>query len=494
VKWVALVAAIGCAGRTGEIVTDPGDLSEATSAPRIHAIVELGGADVLLTGDLIAPPGDGVAAVGEALWVRGSSFGRRPTVTIAGRPAAVLARTTDGGLVVRVPPGAAVGTQALTVANDNGHSDFVLTVRRLVATLSPRSGRLAWVDLSADGPRASGDVAATGQYLRVGSDGRAAYVLDGTTAKLTVFELAAQGTPRAIFEMDLGARDGLDPVIAFAASTQASALMVLRSHEILVLDTSAALHPVRSQARSLPPSVQKAGIVAAALSPDGHSVAVALDEGNRVALIDLRQPGIASLGSELGLAPESRVPVLVDVAFAPDGRTVWVALGDTPKSRQIGPRPTEIVALRIDPTTGALSIARRVSIDEAEGPLRLNTGRAIPLASGSSVRLPPERATVYLTASGHAGTATVFRLGADDHATPFVEVLGRAGAAELTWDGRWLLVPVLLTTGRLAMMAAPADDRPGERHLVDLGAAPLRVGATGESAAERSFPSLAAQP
>ena len=242
----------------------------------------------------------------------------------------------------------------------------------------------------------------------------------------------------------------------------------------------------------------------AALSPDARLVAVALEEGNRVALLDLQHAGAASLSAEIALAPEARVPVLVDVAFAPDGRTLWVVLGDTPKSRAVGPQATEIVAVRLDPATvpggpPVMTIARRVRIDAAEAPVRLNTGRAIPLPSGASIRLPPERATVYLTAGGHAGTATVFRLGPEDRATPFIEVLGNAGAADLSPDGRWLLVPVVLATGRLAIVSVPADDRPGERRTVDLGPVSPDAGMPGKGekpalSVMSVHPSVAAQP
>ena len=357
----------------GEIVTDPGDLSEAGSAPEIEAVAELGGGDVVLTGEIGPATGDGVAVIGEALWVRGQSFGRLPTVTIAGRPAAVLARTTDGGLVVRVPPTAPAGAQSLTVTNDRGRADFPLAVRRLVVTLPPSGGRLALVDLAAEGPTAAGEVLTTGRLLRVGSDGRAAYVLDPRTAQLTVIELPAQGGPRAVFNLELGPRAGADPVIAFAAAAQAQALMLMRSRDLLLLDTTSALHPTRGQPRPLPAAVQKGGVTTAALSPDARLVAVALEEGNRVALLDLQHRGVASMCAELALAPEARVPVLVDVAFAPDGRTLWVVLGDTPKSRAVGPQPTEIVAVRLDPATvpggpPVMTIARRVRIDDAEAP------------------------------------------------------------------------------------------------------------------------------
>jgi len=511
VKWSALILLAGCAGPMGTIVTDTGDLSEATSAPRVNAILELGGGDVILTADLRPGPGDGLATVGEALWVRGSNFGRLPTVIIAGRPAAVLARTTDGGLVARVPPGVPVGEQALLVANQEGHGQRALMVRRLIAALPPEGGRLILAELGDDGPRAVGEIPAAGQLVAVGWDGRAAYVLDRTNGRITVFELPAQGGPRAEATLDLDLREARGPrgprgpggprseqpedVTAFAAASAAPVLMILRGHVLTLLDISAPLRPGRTPSRTLPATIPRGQIVVAALSPDARLLAVALEAGNRLVLLDLRREGPASVMGEVALAPEARVPVIADVAFSPDGRTLWAALGDTAKSRAVGPQPTELVSMRIDRAASGegrppLAIARRVRVDEATAPVRLNTGRTIPLVSGASIRLPPERAEVYLTAHNRAGAATIFRLGSADRATPFADVSGNAGAAELSPDGRWLLVPVAQASRRLAIVSVPADEHPGPQRVVDLGAT------AGEISVPSSprLPSLGCQP
>lgn len=499
-KWFALLVLAACAGRTGEMLTDTGDLAEASGAPRIDTVAELGGGDVILTADVQAAPGDGVATVGEALWVRGVDFGRQPTVTIAGRPAAVLARTVDGGLVARVPPGVPVGVQPLTVTNHKGRGDHTLTVRRLVLTVPPRGGRLALAELAADGPRAAGEIPAAGQQVQVAADGRAAYVLDTAAAQLSVFDLAAQQGPRRAAVVALPGAGAGGPVISFAAAAAAPALMILRPREIVLLDITAPLRPVRTQPRPLPAAIQRGTPIRGALSPDGATAAVVLEQGNGLVLLDLRQGGVTLVG-ELSLAPQARVPVIADVAFVADGRTVWVALGDTEKSRAVGPQPTELVAVRIQSggRNGAgpapLTVARRVLLEEAQSPVRLNTGRAIPLASGASIRLPPERAAVYLTARNRSGVVTVFRLGADDRAIAFVAAADAdsAGAADLSPDGRWLLVPAVSSRagGRLQLVTAPADDHPGPRRVLELGAAAR--GPAG-AAASGDLPSVACQP
>jgi hypothetical protein len=264
---------------------------------------------------------------------------------------------------------------------------------------------------------------------------------------------------------------------------------------------------VRGEARALPEAVQKGGPVRAALSPDGKVAAVLLEEGNRLALLQLGH-GSVSLIAEMSLAPEARLPVVADVGFVADGRTLWVALGDTAKSRAVGPQPTELVAVRIERASksgaagGAamMTVARRVQLPDARFPILLSTGRARPLSSGASIRLPPERATVYLTARNRSGAVTVFRLGGDDRATSFVDVAGSAGAAELSPDGRWLLVPVVeagsgapTQAARLAIVTVPADDHPGPRQVLDLGGAALTSGENASGGAAR-LPSVASQP
>ena len=87
--WVASLAG-ACVGPSYTIVDDPFDIAETTTAPEISAVVDVGGGDVTLLGPLAMEASDGVAVIGETLWVRGSSFGKQPTVLVGGRPAAVL--------------------------------------------------------------------------------------------------------------------------------------------------------------------------------------------------------------------------------------------------------------------------------------------------------------------------------------------------------------------------------------------------------------------
>ena len=70
---LALVVA-GCVGPNHEIIEDRFDLAETSGTPEITDVVDVGGGDVALTGNLAMQPSDGVAVVGETLWIRGRAF------------------------------------------------------------------------------------------------------------------------------------------------------------------------------------------------------------------------------------------------------------------------------------------------------------------------------------------------------------------------------------------------------------------------------------
>jgi hypothetical protein len=155
------------------------------------------------------------------------------------------------------------------------------------------------------------------------------------------------------------------------------------------------------------------------------------------------------------------VPVLADLVFAPDGRTLWVVSGDSVESRPLGQQPTRVIALRIGrgaDGTPTLEPARSVAVPAAGAPSRLATGRTLPLASGAAVRLPPERATVYLAAGvrGGAGSA-VFSIGAEDLATELVAAPSRVGAVDVTPEGRWLLSAALFADGGVRVLSTPLE-------------------------------------
>jgi hypothetical protein len=472
---VVALALLGaaCAGPREQIVEDRFDLSESWTAPVVTEIDDLGGGDVPLQGRLALEPSDGIAVVGETLWIHGRSFGRQPAVTVGGRPAAVLARTRDGGILVRVPPLTGSGTQPVVVSNETGRGEKPVTVRRYAAVLSGDAGRLAWAEVGADGPVAASVTPLPGRrLLALSPDGRAAYVAETGRSKLGVVEIPANGSPRLVYELDLGK----EPVVGLASSARAWTLAVVRPGDVVLLDVTSPLRPARSAPRTFPADVRDARIVSADLSPDGKLLALASEEGNRVTLLDVAPRGKAEVAATLPVLPDVRESVIADVAFSPLGDTLWIATGDTPRSRAAGPQPTQVFAARIEgqnaAVTGApisLRVARTLTLNDAASPDRLSTGRTIPLASGSAIRLPPERATVFLTGRARGtgeiaadkAPAVVLRVGAEDAAAVMLSETGRFGQPDLSPDGRWLMMAQVAADGAVRLHAVRADGRPG---------------------------------
>jgi hypothetical protein len=507
------LAGASCAGPRQQIVEDRFDLAESSSAPEVTDIADLGGGDVPLQGLLPLEASDGVAVVGETLWIHGRSFGRQPFVTVGGRPAAVLARTRDGGILARVPPLTAPGPQPVTVANDSGRGEKAISVRRLAAVLSGDAGQLAWADLGPDGPTKAGVLAVPGRrLLALSPDGRAAYVAESARSLVDVIDVAANGGPKIVYRLDLGK----EPVIALAAAARAWTLAVVRAHDVALLDLTSPLRPARVTPRALPDEIREGHIVSADLSPDGKILAVASEAGNRVAFLELSTRGRAGLVATLPVLPDVRESVLADLAFSPLGDTLWITTGDTARSRASGPQPTQVFAARLEgagPTMSA-RLARALTLPEAAAPERLSTGRTTPLASGSAIRLPPERATVFVTArardagagdkaaaspgSARAGDVgdkaaaspgVVLRVGAEDAATAMLSEPGRFGQPDLSPDGRWLLSGLIAADGSVRLFAARADGRPGEpRSIPILGPTPKPAGR------DHQLPSVRVQP
>ena len=480
-----------CAGPAHEIVEDRFDLAETSSSPEVTEVSDVGGGDVALTGNLSMQAPDGIAVIGETLWIHGRSFGRQPAVLVGGRPAAVLGRTRDGGIVVRVPPATPSGAQPVVVNNEVGHGERSIAVRRYAAVLAPGAGEVGWAELGSDGPIAAGKTAVGGaRWLALSSDGRAAYLADAKRSVVSVVEIPAPGGPKVVYRLDLGP----SPVVALAAAARAPVLAVVREGDVTLLDTSSPLRPARSTPRALPAEIKRAHVVAADLSPDGKLLAIATADGNRVALLDLVPEGRAPVTGALAVLPDVRESVLVDVAFSPAADTLWVLSGDNTRSRASGPQPTELRAIRLSAspeTMTNLDVARVVAVGAARDPARIAVGRATPLVSGAAIRLPPERATVFFAAATkptietgpskgpvppamgsagqspsapdaipHVDEAAVFRVGVDDAASLSITGVGHVGMPDLSFDGRWLLAPVAASEGSVRVLSAAVDGRP----------------------------------
>ncbi len=474
-----------CATSGAGTAVEPRDLDPAGGPPRIGAVEDLGGIDIPAIGQVRPHASDGVAVIGETLCIRGRHFGRQPTVSVGGQVAAVVSRTGDGGILVRVPVGTPVGRQAVAVTQEYGTFEHPIEVRRLGALHAAE--RVVWFELGADGPRARGASPIAGvRHLQLSADGRAAYLIDGQ-GTLTSYELAAAGAPASAGKLALGPA----PLRALLAANAAHRLLVLRERDLVVLDTSASLRPAIRETRPLPAWLRGSRKLRTAISPDGRLLAVGFPERNRVAVIGVdRLNAEVAAPHDLVLVSEVRAPMLVDLAFAPDGATLWALTGSNEDNRGLGPLPTTLHALRLDAAGGAdtrLERTRAVVLASATFPVALSVGRGLALASGAAIRLPPERATVYVSARTREGErAALFAVGAEDTATPLhTEARAAApGRPDVTPDGRWLLGPLVEGAGEIRLASARADGRPGaSSSVVVANLAPLPAAAPDAPAA-----------
>jgi hypothetical protein len=133
------------------------------------------------------------------------------------------------------------------------------------------------------------------------------------------------------------------------------------------------------------------------------------------------------------LLPDQKLPLVRDLAFSSDGETLWVVSGDNEKSLP-ALQPTRLTAVRImagsEPTaptasttptvapanpnnaatpagvtkSGArlLSVWRTQSVPGAAAPIRIAVARGQPLASGTTIRMPPDKAAVFVTSLANA--------------------------------------------------------------------------------------------
>jgi hypothetical protein len=180
----------------------------------------------------------------------------------------------------------------------------------------------------------------------------------------------------------------------------------------------------------------------AELSPDGHELAILADDGNRVVLFDVSTPAAPRFISSVDVLPGERASLVHDLAFSPNGQTLWVVSG---ANSDTFPQviPTRVTALRLvndafgnepndagppaEPGRAPVhdrAVWKTREVSGAGAPLSMVVGRP-PDAGGSAIRTAPESATVYIAAAKSA--LFELRVGPIDEAR-LHRVLGTSGA------------------------------------------------------------------
>lgn len=441
----------------GEIVNTR-DLAEASSRPVIAAVQELGGGDVMVPGLVSPVAGDRIAVVGEGLWIQGSAFGRQPTVLMGGLPAFVQARTADAGIVVRVPAGIATGTQTLQVRTRAGVAEVPLNVRRYAAAWT-EEGALQWLAMPVGGnaPVRVSAAAPAVTRLAFSSDGRAAYSVDASAKRLTVFDVTTQNGPAPAFAIEL---EGT-PVLALATAADAPVLAILRAQDVMVLRTLSAVRPPRSRPQPWPAEITEALAsqpVVAAVSPDGRYLALAFDRGNRVVLLSLQGGDGVKVVASVTVDASVRAPSLIDLGFSVQGDALWVASGPRTGGESLGVLPTRVqsIAVRSDGRSVTLRLGNVYELP-AGLPTTLGVSRTRPLTSGAAIRRPPALAQVMVAAQS-GDEAQLFAVGAEGPVA-VSSAHGRISDVLIEPLGQLALASVIDPSGGVKLQWLRADGR-----------------------------------
>ncbi len=393
-RTVALAVAValaGCGGGWPEVV-DTRSLF-AGGSPSIARIRDLGTAGPPELGNLLGGEPDGVASPGEYLLIEGSGFGKQPTVAIAGRAAEVAARVAGGGIVVRVPPAVPSGAQPVAVTVEERTVTQAFPFRRLAVVV--HAGTVYAVTVGAE-PQLVATLPLPGaREARISADGACAYVLAGR--KLVILDLGAPNGPRVINERDLAV-----PAYTLVAAERAPWVFAVADDAVQAFDTRSPRHPAWYDRAPLPAEAK--GAKWAELDPDGRRLALLLPDGNKLVLVDVGQPREPKLTTTLALLPEARVSLVRDLRFASDGETLWVLTGDNAASLPTGTQPTRVVGVRIEGAADSPTVTpwRTSPVAGAGAPLRLALPRVRPIASATTIRMPPDKASIYFSSATNA--------------------------------------------------------------------------------------------
>jgi len=442
----------------------------------VAAIRDLGSVQLTPGEPVPGDGGDGIAVVGELVLVSGSGFGRRPKVTVSGMVAAQVARTEDGGVVIRVPWGVRTGAVRFQVESSDGKSSKTFPVRRYALASVPSRDRIFALQVSREQVRLSGKPLElpSADQIRYCADGQTAYVT-GRSDKLgltvTVVDMTAAGGPR------LGRSQAMpgDQLVALTAAERVPVALAISDSHMMVLDTRRPLRPAQYRPRPLPDEL-RGHVVAAEMNPEGTLLAVLLRRKNEVLLYDVGGPEarIRLLArSEVIPATRTTAPVLRDLRFSADSSTLWIVSGDTHASLARGRFPLRLTALKIQLEQrgatrrfGMLSVWRTLDVPHRAAPVSLAVARGQPTVRGTTVSIPPAKAAVFIATHdsrllklartrfdrqwglreavrilrGASPLGTLVRTDIDGKGGPMFTLDALPGAVEITSDSQVLLV------------------------------------------------------
>ncbi len=378
-------------------LTTASRLSSSSGRPHITKIEDLGTAKVPTRGRITPGGSDGIIVPGEVILVRGSNFGRLPTLLVGKKPTSVIGRTEDGGILARVPHGVESPCR-VTVTTTKGTDSKAAKFHRLLVRRT-LDGAVVLLDVTGPVPKSipiQSLTAVVGMTLhRFGS---VAYLLQ-RSGRIVPLDLAAPGTPKAHPSV---ASPG---ATVLAASAQTDLLATAGQGKVSLWDLTNPLHPSLWKTYSLPTAVDH--LAAIALSPDGKTLAAATNSG--LLLADVTDP--------LRLRWAGKAPTKVtnlgifDITIVQQNpkagtprQVIWAASGDTPQTLTMESHGIEIMSGTLEPATsgedlpkitGRHSLTHRGAWVPTKWGFTFATNEVV---SGTALRQDPARMLIYLPA------------------------------------------------------------------------------------------------
>jgi hypothetical protein len=384
VVLVVVACFAGCASTRSNTPTiaDLRDVARARGIPKIIQVVDLGVMRLPKKGGFAVPTGDGTATIGELLLIWGKDFGKQPAVTIGSQPSTVLRHVSGGGIVVRVPWGIAAGTVPITIGTLKGKTTRTFPVRR-VGVVGDEKG-VTFFSLGAGSTLEKiGQVASAPVRALSLSDNTAtayAVVADKKKLELVTYDLTASVPKRLTSDPLPGTR-----LIGFARARRTHLSVALTDTHLVYIDTRHAKTPALYRPHRIPLPLRSRSFKKVALSPDGATLAVLADDRNELLLFDSHIPAKLPAAKAVPLMPDARVPLVADLAFTLDGRSVWVIAGDSKASLASGHRPLMLLNQPVAHATPNGEATRWV-LDDARAAVQLIISRSAPTPEGTAIR------------------------------------------------------------------------------------------------------------
>ena len=381
------------------------DLDPPSGQPKISTVTDLGSVPLIMNRPLGQDKSDGVAVVGELLVIRGKNFGRQPTVSFGTKPMTVLARTAEGGIVVRAPHDSTPGAHNVTVTNERGSSSFPMTLKRYGLAVVPGLPGILVLDVGVGKVTPVGKplLATAPGFVELHKDGSVAYATTGSkNPNLLVIDLAAAGGPKVLAQRGLGDWK----VLGLAVAADAKTLAVVHEKAILIFDLDDPRDPLRFNPARLPSGVAKAGVADVKLSPDGKTLAILVEEGNALVLFDVSDPNQVRNTAFLPLLPDAKESLVRSLHFSFEpasaiSQVLWVSTGDTPKSQTVGKQAPKLLKLGVTSAVDrtvlpSLTPLGQVELQGAFTPLDLTSSYAVTeIVSASVLRREPGKMAIF---------------------------------------------------------------------------------------------------